>query len=109
MVVVVVVVKGMMVTVAVDRMVDGLIRRVGAVGGAVGRGAVRVRGADRAAGHMSLVHVQPAFVLLLLLLLLVQQLLQEPRVLVPDVRRCGRGGDGASGVAAIVGAVMMGQ
>lgn len=105
-VVVVVVVKGMMMTVAVDRVVDGLIGRVGAVGRAVGRGAVRMRGADRAAGHMSLVHGKPA-VVLVLLLLLVQQLLQEPRVLVPNVRRRGRGGDGASGVAAIVGAVMM--
>jgi len=44
--------------------------------------------------------------LLLLWLFLVQQLLQELRVLVPNVRRYG-GGDGASGVGAIVGAVMM--
>lgn len=111
MVIVVIVMQGMMMGVAVDRVVHGLlmIGRIGAVGRAVRRGAVGIRGADRAARHVSLVQIKPA-VVLLLLLLLVQQLLQEPGVLVPDVRRRGGGGDGASGIAAIVGAVMlMGQ
>jgi len=44
---------------------------------------------------------------MLLLLFLVQQLPQELRILVPNVRRCGGKGNGASSVAVIVGAVMM--
>lgn len=117
MVIVMVVVKGMMVDVTVDRVVHGrlMIGHVRAVGRAVGRRAVRVRGAHRAAGHVPLVQIKPAaaaivvvLLRLLLLLLLVQQLLQEPRVLIADVRRRGGGGDGASRVtAAILGAVMM--
>lgn len=97
-----------MMDVAVDRVVHGrlMIRRVRAIGRAVGRGAVRMRRADRAAGHMSLVQIK-SVVVLLLLLFLVQQLLQKPCVLVPYVRRHGGGGDGALGVAAIVSAVMM--
>lgn len=79
-----------------------MIGRVGAVRRAVGRGTVRIRGTDRATGHMSLVEVELAF------LFLAQQLVQKPRVVIPDVRR--RGGDGASGVAAaVVGAVMVRQ
>lgn len=113
-VVVMVVMKGMMMDVAVDRVVHGrlMVRRVGTIRRAVGRGAIRMRGADRAAGHVSLVQIKPvAVVLLLLLLFLAQQLLQEPRVLAPDARRHGGGGDGAPGVAGIVGAavMMMGQ
>lgn len=71
-VVVVMVMKGMMMNVAVDRVVHGrlMIGRVRAVGRAVGRGAVGIRGADRAAGHVSLVHIKLAVMLLLLLLLL---------------------------------------
>lgn len=94
-----------MVAVTVKRVVQELmlIGRVGAAGRAVGRGTVRIRGTDRAAGHdVSLVEVELAIVFL------VQQLLQKPRVVIPDVRR--RGGGETSGIAAVVvGAMMMRQ
>lgn len=57
-----------------------MIRRVGAVRRAVGRGTVRIRGTDRAAGYVSLVEVELAIVFL------VQELLQKPRVVIPNVR-----------------------
>lgn len=44
-----------MAAVTVYRVVHGTVGRVGAVGRAVGRGAVRVRGTDRAARHVPLV------------------------------------------------------
>lgn len=79
-----------------------MIGRIGAVRRAVGRRAVRIRRTDRATGYVSLVEVELAVVFL------AQQILQKPRILIPDVRR--RGGDGASGIAAaVVGAVMVRQ
>jgi len=86
-----------------------MIGRVGAV-----RRAVGIRGTDRAAGNVTLVKIR-----FVAELLPTQQLLQESRVLVPDVRRHGR--DGTRGIAtaaaaaaaataaAIVGTVMVRQ
>lgn len=79
-----------MVAVTVDRVVDGMvvvravIGRVGTVGRTVRRRAVRIRGADRATGHMPFV-IQVE----LAVLLLIKQLLQKSRVVVASVRRRG--------------------
>lgn len=68
---------------------------------AVGRRAVGVSRADRAARHVSLVEVELAVVLL------IQQLLQYLRVVMTGVRRRRR--DGALGVGAVVGPVVRQQ
>jgi len=101
---VMIMIERVMLAIAMDRVIRGLMSgRVGAVRRAVGRRAVGIRGTDRAAGNVTLVEVRR-----LVVVLLTQQLLQESRVLIPDVRRHGRDGT-RGGIVAIVGTVMVRQ